>query len=78
MVEPLPVRVILLHTVDNTLARGKVDHALAADGVGNGAALGRVLAFRLNGYRIVAKDVQMPLGIGLLEEFAASVEGVMG
>ncbi len=63
--------VVLLDAVDDALAGGEVDHALAADGVGDGAALGRVLAFGLNGDGVVAKDVQVALGIGLLEELAA-------
>ena len=62
--------VILLDAVDDSLAGGEIDYALAADGVGNRSALGRVLAFGFNGYRIVAKDVEVPFGIGLLEEFA--------
>ena len=40
--------VVLLHAVDHALAGGEVDHALAADRVGDGAALGRVLAFGLD------------------------------
>ena len=63
--------VVLLDAVDDALAGGEVDHALAADGVGDGAALGRVLAFGLDGDGVVAEDVQMALGIGLLEELAA-------
>jgi hypothetical protein len=63
--------VILLDAVDNALARGEVDHAFAADRMRNSAALGRVLAFRLNGYRIVAKDVEVAFGIGLLKQLAA-------
>jgi hypothetical protein len=63
--------VVLLDAVDDSLAGGEVDHALAADGVGDGAALSRVLAFGLDGYRIVAKGVEVALGIGLLEELAA-------
>ena len=63
--------IVLLHAVDHALAGGEVDHALAADGVGDGAALGRVLAFGLDGDGVVAEDVQVPFGIGLLEEFAA-------
>jgi hypothetical protein len=70
--------VILLHAVDDALAGGEVDHALAADRVGNGAALGRVLAFGLNGDGVVAEDVQVAFGIGLLEELAALSGGVMG
>ena len=63
--------IVLLHAVDHSLAGGEVDHALAANRVRNGAALGRVLAFRLNGDGVVAEDVQVALGIGLLEELAA-------
>ena len=63
--------VILLDTVDHALAGGEVDHTLAADRVSDGAALGRVLAFGLDGDGIVPEDVQMPFGIGLLEELAA-------
>ena len=63
--------VVLLHAVDHALAGGEVDHALAADGVGDGAALGRVLAFGLDGDGIAAKDVKVALGIGLLEQLAA-------
>jgi len=39
--------------------------------VGNGAALGRMFALRLNRDRVVAEHVQMPFGIGLLEQFTA-------
>ncbi len=63
--------VVLLNAVDNALAGGEVDYALAAHGVGDGAALGRVLAFSLDGDGVVAKDVQVALSIGLLEELAA-------
>ncbi len=41
--------IVLLNAVDNALAGGEVDHALAADRVRDGAALGRVLAFGLDG-----------------------------
>ena len=37
----------------------------------NGAALGRMLALRLNGNRVVAKDVQVAFRIGLLKKLAA-------
>ena len=63
--------IVLLDAVDNALAGGEVDHALAADGVGDGAALGRVLAFGLDGDGVVAEDVQVALSVGLLEELAA-------
>ncbi len=62
--------VILLDAIDDTLAGGEVDHALAADGVSDGAALGSVLAFGLDGDGIVAEHVQMTLSVGLLEELA--------
>jgi hypothetical protein len=39
--------------------------------VGDGATLGGVLAFGFNGDGVVAEDVQVALGIGLLEELAA-------
>jgi hypothetical protein len=63
--------IVLLDAVDDALAGGEVDHALAADGVGDGSALGRVFALGFNGDGVVAEDVQVALGIGLLEEFAA-------
>ena len=63
--------VILLDAVDNSLTGGEVDDALAADGVGDGSALGRVLAFGFNGDGVVAEDVEVTFGIGLLEELAA-------
>ena len=63
--------IVLLDAVDDALAGGEVDHALAADGVGDGAALGRVFAFGLDGDGVVAEDVQVALSIGLLEELAA-------
>ena len=63
--------VVLLDAIDDALAGGEVDHALAADGVGDGAALGRVLAFGLDGDGVVAEDVQVAFRIGLLEELAA-------
>ena len=63
--------VILLDAVDDALARCEVDDALAADGVGDGATLGGVLAFSLNGDGVVAENVEVAFGIGLLEEFAA-------
>jgi len=70
--------VVLLHAVDNALAGGEVDHALAADGVGDSATLGRVLAFCLNGDGVLAKGVKVALSIRLLEELAALGGGVMG
>ena len=63
--------VVLLDAVDDALAGGEVDHALAADGVGDGATLGCVLAFGLDSDGVVAEDVQVALGVGLLEELAA-------
>jgi len=62
--------VILLDAVDDALARCEVDDALAADGVGDGATLGRVFAFGFNGDGVVAKDVEVSFGVGLLEELA--------
>jgi hypothetical protein len=70
--------IVLFDAVDNALAGGEVDHALSADGVGDGATLGRVLAFRLNGNRVLAEDVQVALSIGLLEELAALSGGGYG
>ncbi len=70
--------VILLHAVDHSLAGSKVDHALAADRVRNGSALGRVLAFGLNGDGVAAEDIQLAFGIGLLEELAAFGRGSDG
>ena len=67
--------IVLLHAVDDALAAGEVDHALAADRVSDGAALGRVLALGLNGDGVLAEDIQMALGIGLLEELAALGRG---
>ena len=63
--------IVLLNAVDNTLARGEIDHALAADGVRDGATLSRVFAFGLDGDGVVAEYVQIALSIGLLEELAA-------
>ena len=63
--------VILLDAIDYALAGGEVDDAFAADRVGNCAALGRVFAFSFDGDGVVAEDVQMALGVGLLEELAA-------
>ena len=67
--------VILLDAVDNALARGVVDDALAADGVGDGAALRRVFAFGLDGNRVAAEDVQLAFGESLLVQFAAFGRG---
>ena len=63
--------VILLDAVHDALARGVVDDALAADRVGDGTALGRVLALGLDGDRVAAEDVQFSFGERLLIEFAA-------
>ena len=43
--------------------------------MGNGSALRRVLAFRLNGDGVAAEDVQVAFGIGLLEQLAALGRG---
>ena len=63
--------IVLFDAIDHSLAGGEVDYALSADGVGNGATLGRVLAFSLNCDGVVSEDVQVAFGIGLLEELAA-------
>jgi hypothetical protein len=63
--------IILLHAVDDALARGEVDYTLSADRVGDGATLGRMFAFGLNGDGVLPEDVQVAFGIGLLEELAA-------
>ena len=63
--------VVLLHAVDDALAGGVVDDALAAHRVGDGAALRGVLAFGLDGDRVAAEDVEFALGKGLLVELAA-------
>jgi hypothetical protein len=63
--------VVLFDAVDHALAGGKVDHPLAAHRVGDGATLGGVLAFGLDGDGVAAKDVEVSLGVGLLEELAA-------
>ena len=63
--------VVLLDAVDDALAGGVVDDALPADRVRDGAALGRVLAFGLDGDRVVAEDVELALGKRLLVELAA-------
>jgi hypothetical protein len=63
--------IVLLYAVDYALARGKVDHALAADGMSDGSALSRVLALSFNGNRVMAEDVQVAFSVGLLEELAA-------
>jgi len=38
--------------------------------VGDGAALGRVLALSLNGDGVLAEDIQVAFGVGLLEKLA--------
>ena len=63
--------VILLDAVDDALARRVVDDAFAAHGVRDRAALGRVLAFGLDGNRVVAEDVEFALGERLLVQLAA-------
>ena len=63
--------VVLLNAVDHSLAGCEVDHALAADRVRNGSALGRVLAFGLNRDGVRAEHIQLAFGIGLLEKLAA-------
>ena len=68
--------IVLLHAVDHSLAGGEVDHALAADRVRNGSALGRVLAFGFNGDGVAAEDVQLAFGIGLLEKLRSDSASV--
>src|SRR4030095_6087776 len=63
--------VVLLDAVDDALARGVVDHALAADGVGDGAALRGVLALGLDRDRVVAEDIELAFGEGLLVQLPA-------
>ena len=63
--------VVLLHRIDDALAGGEIHRALAGDRQSSGAALGRVLALRLDGDLAVAPDVQFALGIGGLIKLAA-------
>src|ERR1700688_2668584 len=49
--------VILFHAVYDSLARRKIDDPLAADGVRDGSALRRVLAFSLDSNSVVAEDI---------------------
>ena len=67
--------VVLLDAVHDTLARGVVDDALAADRVGDGAALRGVLPFGFDGNRVAAEDVELALGERLLVELAAFSRG---
>ena len=62
--------VVLLNPVDDALARGEVDHASPAHRVGDGAALGGVLAFGFDGQSALAEYVQPSLREGLLVELA--------
>ena len=63
--------VILLDAVDDALAGGVVDDALAADRVRDGAALRGVLAFGFDRDRVLAEDVEFALGECLLIQLAA-------
>ena len=63
--------VVLLDAVDDALARGVVHDPFSADGVGDGAALSRVLALGLHGYRILAEDVELAFGERLLVQLTA-------
>ena len=63
--------VILLHAVDDSLARRKIDDPLAADGVRDGSALRGVLAFRLDGDGVMAEDIQFAFRVSLLVQLAA-------
>ena len=63
--------VILLDAVNNALARGVIDDALAADRIRDRPALCGVLAFRLDRDGVAPEDVELPFSIGLLVELAA-------
>ena len=63
--------IVLLHAVDDSLARSVVDHSFAAHRVCDGPSLGCVLTFGLNGDGVVAKHVEFALGKGLLVQLTA-------
>ena len=67
--------VVLLDAVDDALAGGVVDDALAADRVRDRAALRGVLAFGFDGDRVAAEDVELALGERLLVQLAAFGRG---
>jgi hypothetical protein len=62
--------VVLLDAIDDALARREVDDAPAADRVGDGAALRRVLPLGLDRQGIAPEDVQPALGERLLVELS--------
>ncbi|MDZ4802674.1 MAG: hypothetical protein SGI92_31315, partial [Bryobacteraceae bacterium] len=63
--------IILLNAVDDPLARRVIDHSFSAHRVRDGPALGRVLAFGLNGDGVAAKYVEFALGKRLLVQLTA-------
>ena len=63
--------VILFDAVDNALAGGVIDDALAAHRVRDRPALGGVLAFGFHRDGVAAEDVELPFCIRLLVELAA-------
>ena len=63
--------VILLHAVNDALARGVIDDALSAHRMRDGAALCGVLAFGFDGDRVAAEDVELAFGKCLLVELSA-------
>ena len=62
--------IILLDSVDDSLARRKIDDPAAADRMRNGAALRRVLAFGFDRDGAVAEDIQLSFRKGLLIKLA--------
>ena len=63
--------IVLLHAVHHALPRSEIHHPLATHRVCNRAALRRMLAFGLDGNRVAAEYIQVPLCICLLKELAA-------
>ncbi|MCG3162480.1 MAG: hypothetical protein JMDDDDMK_03735 [Acidobacteria bacterium] len=63
--------IILFDAVNNTLPRSVIDHAFAADRVGDGPTLGRVLAFGLDGECAVAEDIEFTFGKRLMIQLTA-------
>ena len=63
--------IILLHAVHDSLARRKIDDALAADRVRDGSALRRMLTLRFDGNGAVAEDIQFAFRVSLLIKLAA-------
>ena len=62
--------VVLLHRVDDALARGEIAGAPARDRERRGSALGGVLALGFDGDLLLTPDVQFALGEGRLVDFA--------